>query len=168
MKKAVGFCLIVCFFALMVSKVGAGLEEDAIAKIITDVSKAMTDFPKTRDIKSILRFYAKDYTEISNGEPQTLSEMERLLTDLEDQINLGKPVGISDRVSNIKAQVSGTIGWATFDEVVKIGAGGQVLEEEQSKCTGIFKKKGTEWLIQHEHCSTPLKEKANQLQEPTQ
>ena len=75
--------------------------------------------------------------------------------DFEEQINLGNPVGISGRVSNIKLQVSGTMAWATFDHEFKVGAMGEVIVQEQSKCTGIYRKKGMQWLIQHEHCSTP-------------
>jgi hypothetical protein len=32
---------------------------------------------------------------------------------------------------------------------------GKTVVDEQSKCTGIYKKTETRWLIQHEHCSTP-------------
>lgn len=78
-----------------------------------------------------------------------------MLLDFEERINLGNPVGISDRVSNIKLQVFGTMAWGTFDHEFKVGAMGEVIVQEQSKCTGIYRKKGMQWLIQHEHCSTP-------------
>ncbi len=168
MKILAVFCFIICLFILAIAKVIASPEEDAIAKTIADSAKAMTDFPKTRDVRSVLRLYAKDYMGINNGESETLMEVEKVLTDLEEKINLGKPVGIVDRVSNVKVQVTGTLGWATYDEVMKIGAGGEVLVDLQAKCTGIYKKKGMEWLVQHVHCSTPHMEKGNPPEESTE
>ena len=49
------------FFMLISSLAWAGPEEDAIAKTINDAAKALTDFPKTRDAQSVLKFYPNDY-----------------------------------------------------------------------------------------------------------
>jgi ketosteroid isomerase-like protein len=138
----------------MSTNVSAGQEETTIGKTILDMAKSMTDFPRTREIQSVLKFYTKDYDSISDGKLLSINEIEKLLLDMEEQINLGNPVGISYKVTNIKVEASGNIGWATYDYLLKTGAGGQVMMEEQGNCTGIYKKKGTVWLIRHEHCST--------------
>ncbi len=154
MGKLTGAFAVGCLFALMASPVWAGPDEDLIRKVITDQARAMTDFPRSKDMQAVLKFYARDYAGIDNGRWQDLKDAEKFLADLEEQINLGNPVGISTRVSNIKVQISGAMAWATYDQEVKVGALGQVVGQELQKCTGIYKKKGTEWLIQHGHCST--------------
>lgn len=146
------------FFILISSLAEAGPEEDAIAKTINDASKALTYFPKTRDAQSVLKFYANDYFAISDGQVETLKQAEDNLAYLKEQINLGNPAGISMQISNIKTEISGTIGWATYDYTTKIVVGRDVLVEEQGKCTTIHRKMGSEWLIQHEHCSAIPKE----------
>lgn len=39
----------------------------------------------------------------------------------------------------------------TYD--TKISVMGKTVVDEQDKCTGIYRKEGTQWLILHEHCS---------------
>ena len=155
MKKLIGVFILTYFSVLMVYPVWAGPDEDAIRKIITDQVKALTDFPKSRDVQAVLKYFASDYSSVEDGVGQDIKGAEKILLDLEEQINLGSPVGISGRVSNIKLQVFGTMAWATFDQEFKVGAMGEAIVQEQGKCTGIYRKKGVQWLIQHEHCSTP-------------
>ena len=50
--------------------------------------------------------------------------------------------------------VAGTFGWATYEYEYKLGSAGAVMQADQGRCTTIFRKQGSTWLIQHEHCST--------------
>ena len=133
---------------------GKTKEEALVEKTIVDIANAFTEFPKTKDPQSIRRFYAQGYTGITNGKSNSLKETEKYLSDVLERINLGEPIGISAKVEHIKANVVGTLGWATFDYEYKLGRGGMALETDQGPCTTIFRKKGDAWLVQHEHCST--------------
>ncbi len=133
---------------------GKSQEEAVIEKIVLDLANANTEFPKTKDPHSILRFYAPDYSGIDDGTAESLKDIEKSLSDVLDRLNLGEPVGVSAKVANIKSNVTGTFGWATYDYDLKVGRGGVVVESDQGKCTDIFRKQGDSWLIQHEHCST--------------
>lgn len=166
MNKFKIFPWILCILAVAVLDAWAGPDDTVIVKTITDMAKSITDFPRTRDVQSVLKFFTKDYTEISDGEYDSLKGIETILTDLEEQINLGLPVGISFKVTDVKARTIGTIGWGTYNYVVKIGSGGEVLEEEQGKCTFICKKVGLTWLIHHQHSSTPRPEPQEQNEQP--
>ena len=165
MKRLIALFYMVFFIIILISSLAeAGPEEDAIVKNIKDAAKALTDFPKTRDAQSALKFYANDYFTISDGQVETLKQAEDNLAYLKEQINLGNRVGISMQISNIKAETSGAIGWATYDYTTKIWVGRDVLVEEQGKCTAIHRKKGSGWLIQHEHCSAIPKEDEDHLE----
>ena len=133
---------------------GKTQEEVLLEKTIVDLANAYVEFPKTKDMQSILRFYAQDYAGVNNGKSESRKDIENYLSDLIDRINLGEPIGISAKVSNIKTSVGGTLGWAASDYEYKQGQGGIVVQSEQGKCTAIFRKQGGSWLIQHEHCST--------------
>ena len=129
-------------------------EEVLLEKTIVDLANAHVEFPKTKDAKSILRFYSQDYAGITNGKSESRGDLEKYLSDLIDRINLGEPIGISAKVSNIKTSVNGAFAWATSEYEYKQGRGGVVMQMEQGKCTAVFRKQGGSWLIQHEHCST--------------
>jgi ketosteroid isomerase-like protein len=133
---------------------GKTQEETLIEKTLTDLSSANTQFPKTKDTQSILRFYAQDYAGINNGKSESLKDIEKYLFDLIDRINLGEPLGISSKITNIKTSATGPLGWATYESEYKVGSGGAVLQTNQEQCTAIFKRQGESWLIRHEHCST--------------
>jgi len=133
---------------------GKTQEETLIEKKIIDLANASTQFPKTKDSQSILRFYSQEYEGINNGKSESLKDTEKYLADVLERINLGEPIGISSKVANIKTSVTSTSGWATYSYEFKFGSGGAVLQSNQGQCTAIFKKQGDSWLIQHEHCST--------------
>ena len=154
MKKLNAFILI-RFSLMLFSPAWAGSDEDLIRSLITDQAKAFSDFPRSRDKQAVLKLFSQDYSSVTDGQVGNLKDMEKVLSDFEEQINLGNPLGISERVSNINAQVSGVLAWATFDDEVNIHVMGKAVVDEHGKCTGIYTKKGTQWLIQHEHCSTP-------------
>ena len=158
-----------CLFALLLcqgctqkdestsGKEASGVKSQAevlLEKTILDLSNAHTEFPKTKQPQSILRFFTQDYTGIANGKAKTVKDIEKYLSDLLERINLGEPIGISSKIEINKSGVSGTWGWAICDYEYKVGSGGALLQSEKWKCTGIFKKQGDSWLIQHDHCST--------------
>ena len=129
-------------------------EEALVEKTIIDIANASTQFPKTKDPHSILRFYSQEYAGINTGKAESVKDIAKYLSDVLEQLNLGAPIGISSKVTNIRTGVSGLLGWATYDSEYKLGSGGVVLQTTQGPCTTIFRKHGDTWLIQHEHCST--------------
>jgi hypothetical protein len=60
MKILMVSSIIACLLSLPLSLSFATQEEDAIEKVITGSAKALSDFPRTRDKQSILKFYTKD------------------------------------------------------------------------------------------------------------
>jgi len=156
--------VIACLFALTLAQGctgkddtpsgGKSQEETLIEKNLLDLANAQTQFPHSKDSQSILRFYAPDYEGINNGKSESVKDIEKSLADVLEQINLGAPIGISSKITNIKTSVTGPSGWATYESEYKVGSGGTVLQTNQEKCTAIFKKQGDSWLIRHEHCST--------------
>ena len=133
---------------------GSTQEEALVEKTIVDLANAMTEFPKTKDPQSIKRFYTQDYAGITDGKSNSLKEEEQYLADLIERLNLGEPMGISSKVSNLKTAVVGSVGWVTYEYEYKLGRSGMALESNQGQCTSILRKQGGTWLIQHEHCST--------------
>ena len=133
---------------------GSAQEEALVEKTIVDLANAMTEFPKTKDPQSIKRFYTQDYAGITDGKSNSLKEEEQYLADLIERLNLGEPMGISSKVSNLKTAVVGSVGWVKYEYEYKLGRSGMALESNQGQCTSILRKQGGTWLIQHEHCST--------------
>ena len=130
------------------------IEVVAIEKAITDLAKSLTDFPKTRDKQSVLKFATKDYVGIQSGQEANPKEIDEYLSALLERINLGEPIGISQQVTNINTHVSGNTAWATYDFTYKLGRGGMPLEGFEGKCTAILRRESDVWLFQHEHCSS--------------
>lgn len=165
MRRRTAFGAVAGVFALTISCNEIGQQQlfqdqsvqgkAAIERSLGDISKALTDFPRTRDKKSVLRFLHKDYVGIRDGEAETIKDLDKYFSGILEQINLGDPIGISYKISNMSVHASGAVGWATYDDEYKLGRGGVVLEEHRGKCTDIYVKEGVEWRIKHEHCSTP-------------
>ena len=133
-------------------------EEDLIVTTLNNLANAESQFSKTKDSASILRFYAQDYAGVKDGKSETVKDQETYLAEVLARINSDEPIGILSRVMNIKASVAGTFGWATYEYEYKVGrSGGRsgVLQQvSQGQCTAIFTKQADAWLIRHEHCST--------------
>jgi ketosteroid isomerase-like protein len=142
------------------SQQGGGItqEEDLIVTTLNNVANAESQFSKTKDSVSILRFYTQDYAGIKDGKSQTVKDQQTYLTEVLDKINSDEPIGILSKVMNIKPSVAGKFGWATYEYEYKVGrSGGRsgVLQQvSQGQCTAIFTKQADAWLIRHEHCST--------------
>lgn len=154
MKILMASSIIACLFSLPLSFAFAAQEDDGIEKAISGSAKALSDFPRTRDKQSVLKFYTKDYVGIQNGKWETLETTENWLSDLDKQLKLGKPLGILLEVKDIKVHLFGAIGWATFQYEYKFGEAGNVVQEERGTCTSIHRKVGEHWLIDHDHCSS--------------
>jgi ketosteroid isomerase-like protein len=144
---------------------GKPAEVVAIEKTIVDLAKSMTDFPKTRDKQTVLRFFAKDYVAFQDGEEANVEETERNLSDLLERINLGEPIGISNEVTNINVRTSGVTVWATYDFSYKLGRGGVPVQQMEGKCTAVLKKERENWVFQHEHCSSHTERPQRELQD---
>jgi ketosteroid isomerase-like protein len=133
-------------------------EEDLIVTTLNNVANAESQFSKTKDSASILRFYAQGYAGIKDGKSETVKDQKNYLAEVLEQINSDEPIGISSKVMNIKPSVAGRFGWATYEYEYKVGrSGGRsgVLQQvSQGQCTAIFTKQADAWLIRHEHCST--------------
>jgi len=153
MKKLMVSSIIACLLSLPLSFSFAAQEEDAIEKVITESAKALSDFPRTRDKQSVLKFYTKNYVGIQNGKLETLETMENWLSVLDKQLKLGKPLGIVAEVKDIKVRMFGTMGWTTYQYEFKFGEAGNVVQEEKGMCSSIHRKVGELWLIDHDHCS---------------
>jgi ketosteroid isomerase-like protein len=159
MNKLVQIFAIACACSLVVGCLnlndeGVNREKTAIEKILSEISKAMVDFPKTKDAHSFLKFLTDDYSGIENGKSLTRNDIEKNFSTLLERINLGEPIGISHQLKDVKINlVSSNTAWVTYEDEFKVGSGGKLLQLEQSKCTCIFRKRDESWLIQHEHCS---------------
>ena len=130
-------------------------ERFAIARAITDTARAVSEFPRTTDPESVLRFYTPDYDAIQDGDWQTLADVRRLLEALKVRIDSGAPIQMVARTTNIRVDlVNATTGWATYDLVFAIGAGGQIAVQQRAKCSALYRKPADTWLVRHEHCST--------------
>lgn len=129
-------------------------EEGLIVATLTNVANAESQFSKTKDSVSILRFYTQDYAGVKDGRSQTVKDKETYLTEMLDQVNLGEPIGILSKVMNIKPSFTGKFGWATYEYEYKVVRSGVLQRFSKGQCTAIFTKQADSWLIRHEHCST--------------
>ena len=129
-------------------------DEGLIVATLNNVANAESQFSNTKDSVSILRFYTQDYAGIKDGKPETVKDQEKYLAEVLGQIHSDEPIGISSKVMNIKPNIAGRLGWATYEYEHKVIRRGVLQRFSQGLCTAIFRKQGDSWLIRHEHCST--------------
>ena len=129
-------------------------EEVLLVTTLNEVANAESQFSKTKDAVSILRFYAQDYAGIKDGKSETVKDQKRYLAEVLEQINSDEPIGISSKVMDIKPSVAGRFGWATYVYEHKVMRSGVLQRFSHGHCTAIFRKEVDSWLIRHEHCST--------------
>lgn len=154
MKVFLVASMIACILSLSHSSTFAAQEEDGIKKVITGEFKALSEFSKTRDKQSILKFYTKDYMRVQNGKLEMLEDIENWLSDIDKQLKHNKLVGIAAEVTNIDVHILGTTGWATYHYQLKRTGGEGFVDEESGLCTSIHTKVGELWLNHHDHCSS--------------
>lgn len=127
----------------------------AIARTISDTARAVSAFGRTADPEAVLRFYAPDYDGVQDGDRQTLADLRRLLDELKQRIDEGVPIEMVARTTNIRVNlVNADTGWATYDLLFALGAGGRLALQQQARCSAVYRKAADAWLVRHEHCST--------------
>jgi ketosteroid isomerase-like protein len=141
-------------------------EDQAIAKLVQAVSHAMVELPKTKTVKHVLQYFSPDYTFVEDGEFKTMKDLEGLLQSFAAEKPAEELIGIKDEVVNLKVHIVGDWAWATYDETFTATLKGELIDEDISKCTGIFRKTKGRWLYVHEHCSEG-QEDASGLVNPT-
>ena len=60
-------------------------EEALIVTTLNEVANAESQFSKTKDSASILRFYTQDYAGIKDGKSETVKDQEEYLAEVLDQ-----------------------------------------------------------------------------------
>ena len=151
-RLCVGLASICCILLFTLDVQAAG-EDKAIAKLIQSVSHAMVDLPKTKNVKAVLQYFAGDYTFLEDGEFKTLKDLEEVLQSFAAEKASEELIEIKDDVVNLQVRIVGAWAWATYDETFTAMSSGHILDEDVSKCTGIFRKTKGRWLYVHEHCS---------------
>ncbi len=131
----------------------AGQEEQSVEKTIRAALNGAASFADTRDRSGVLRWYAKDYRGIQDGEWEDLSAVEQWLAAYEEELKRGSRVRFVGEASDVVARVSGATAWATYDYVFHASSEGELKGQDMGKCTALLRKEGTGWLIYHEHCS---------------
>jgi len=129
-------------------------EEALIAATLNDLANAESQFSKTKDATSVLRFYTEDYFGMKDGKLETGRGQKKYLAEVLAQVNSDEPIDISSKFMNIKPSVSERLGWATYEYEYKVRRSGVLQRFSQGLCTAIFRKQGDSWLLRHEHCST--------------
>lgn len=122
---------VTCCLTLITGNALAGTDEEAVQNTILGLAQATTDFSKTKDRQAVLKFFAADFSAIDDGEVGSLKDVEKMLTDLEEQLKGQDRIAISDEVSHIIVQISGPLAWARYDEVLTV-SGSQLVAIEPS------------------------------------
>ncbi|MDQ6733965.1 MAG: nuclear transport factor 2 family protein [Nitrospirota bacterium] len=76
-------------------------------------------------------------------------------------------IEIKDDVVNVKVRIIGEWAWAIYDETFTATSKGDLIDEDISKCTGIFRKTKGQWLYVHEHCSEGQEDALDASNSPT-
>jgi ketosteroid isomerase-like protein len=128
-------------------------EGEAIEKTVKEAAMAAAAFSETRDKQSVLKLYSKDYVGIQDGETETRDAIEKWLSDYESELNKGSTLRFISAVSNLRVRIPGPTAWATYDYVFQAIRKGELEAQDSGQCTTVLRKEGSDWLIQHEHCS---------------
>ena len=83
----------------------ASADVAAVTKTITDLAKAINEFPRARDKETVRRFATKDYVGITDGQWDNAEQIEKYLLGLLERLNLGDRIGVSYEVSGINIHV---------------------------------------------------------------
>lgn len=153
MKRLFLACLSI--WALIALPGVAVADEAAIVRTIMESVNAFANFPQTEDRQTVLRFYSKDYFGIQDGAVMSRSLIDTQYADMEKMLKDGIPMTIKASASNVHAVASGGIGWATYDVSIYIDSSGLPIIKGNEKCTSLLRKSGSQWQIQHDHCSSP-------------
>jgi len=131
----------------------AGLDEDAVEKVLLAEAKSSATFAETRDRQTVLKLYAADYSGVQDGEVETRETIEKWLSEYGSALDKGSRVHFLGAVTNLSTHVAGSTAWATYDYVFQAIRNGELDAQDRGKCTSVLRKEASGWLIQHEHCS---------------
>jgi ketosteroid isomerase-like protein len=131
----------------------AGLEEDAVEKVLLAEAKSSATFAETRDRQTVLKLYTADYSGVQDGEVETRETIEKWLSEYGSALDKGSRVHFLGVVTNLSTHVAGSTAWATYDYVFQAIRNGELDAQDRGKCTSVLRKEASGWLIQHEHCS---------------
>jgi ketosteroid isomerase-like protein len=131
----------------------AGLEEDVVQSVLLAEAKSSEVFAETRDQQKILKLYTADYSGVQDGETETRETIEKWLSEYGAALDKGTRVHFLGTVSNVETHVVGSTAWSTYDYVFQAIRDGELEAQDRGKCTAVFRKEASTWLIQHEHCS---------------
>ena len=131
----------------------AGLDEDAVEKVLLAEAKSSATFAETRDRQTVLKLYTADYSGVQDGEVETRETIEKWLSEYGSALDKGSRVHFLGAVTNLSTHVAGSTSWATYDYVFQAIRNGELDAQDRGKCTSVLRKEASGWLIQHEHCS---------------
>ena len=131
----------------------AGIDEDAVEKILLAEAKSSATFAETRDTQAVLKLYTTDYSGVQDGETETRETIEKWLSEYGSALDKGSRVHFLGAISNLNTHVAGSTAWVTYDYVFQAIRNGELDAQEHGKCTSLLRKETSGWLIQHEHCS---------------
>ena len=131
----------------------AGLDEDAVEKVLLAEAKSSATFAETRDRQTVLKLYTADYSGVQDGELETRETIEKWLSEYGAALDKGSRVHFLGAVTNLSTHVAGSTAWATYDYVFQAIRNGELDAQDRGKCTSVLRKEASGWLIQHEHCS---------------
>lgn len=139
--------------ALWAAPAWAGLDEDAVEKVLLAEAKSSATFAETRDRQTVLKLYTADYSGVQDGEVETRETIEKWLSEYGSALDKGSRVHFLGAVTNLSTHVAGSTAWATYDYVFQAIRNGELDAQDRGKCTSVLRKEASGWLIQHEHCS---------------
>jgi ketosteroid isomerase-like protein len=131
----------------------AGLDEDAVEKVLLAEAKSSATFAETRDRQTVLKLYTADYSGVQDGEVETRETIEKWLSEYGSALDQGSRVHFLGAVTNLSTHVAGSTAWATYDYVFQAIRNGELDAQDRGRCTSVLRKEASGWLIQHEHCS---------------
>lgn len=154
MKKIIIICLSIWILSGLPGVATAGSDEAAIARTIMESADAVTNFPQTKNYQKVFHFYTEDYSAIQDGVVATRKMTEQSYRQLGEMLKDGMPMTTTAKVRNIRAVASSGMGWATYDAFIDMHSGDLAMLKGDMKCTGLLRRIGSDWKIQHEHCSS--------------
>ena len=93
----------------------AGLDEDAVEKVLLAEAKSSATFAETRDRQTVLKLYTTDYSGVQDGELETRETIEKWLSEYGAALDKGSRVRFLGVVTNLSTHVAGSTAWATYD-----------------------------------------------------
>lgn len=123
---------------------------DSIERQLVDIEKAIVALFNKKDIKSILKFFAPEFTGFSSTRHERITSHAQLKKTFLHYLDEGDPVKYS--INGIKAKIFGEGALTTFYWKVEIHKKNKVRTVE-GRGSHMFIMLDTGWTIVHEHYS---------------